>query len=181
MNDNARPPDRKEELKHIVSDYFEKESHKQERERKMTDMRKGSEKAGRYFRITGLLAIVFLGAYLVFAVMNETGVLRAKTYWAGGEGAVLDAAGEECLGRMWHIRKAIDRYYADNRAYPDVIEAVYKYLPARKESVCPASGAEYVFTERNGQRVFSCPNPEKHGLRGLWGAVAGGPPVVEKK
>ena len=182
MNDGGGLPDRKEELNRIVSDYFGKETDKRDREKKMTDMRKRSEKTRRYFVVTGLLAIVFLSVYLVFAVMGQTGAFRGKTYWADGKGsAALDAAGEECLGRMWGMRKAIDRYYADNSAYPDVVEAVHKYLPDRKDSVCPASGDEYIFTEKDGAEAFACPNPEEHGVKGLWGAVKGGPPVIEKK
>jgi hypothetical protein len=60
------------------------------------------------------------------------------------------------------------------------MEELYQAGLFKEKIVCPASGKEYVFEKREGKEVFSCPNPGKHRVSGLWCNVEGDAPQIEK-
>jgi hypothetical protein len=180
MNDD-RKEDRQKIVEGIISEYLSKESEESGCSERNAAKRTRIGRFLFYFRIAGSLTIMALLCFLIFSMGFVRGFSVGKEYWAIGKTGKLDAKTEECLGRMWHVRRAVDAYYAENKAYPDVVEMLYGNGFSGKDAVCPSGKKKYVFRKRGDRAVFECPDPGKHGLSAIWCDVKGGPPVIEKK
>ncbi|MFH1877778.1 MAG: hypothetical protein ABH883_03125 [Candidatus Omnitrophota bacterium] len=134
------------------------------------------EKAGSVF-----LLVFFLSLFILFAVIiKKAGIFESTAIWFSGRVQPGDRMVEKEVGNLWRIREAVDRFYAENRLFPDNMEELYgKGFLSGTES-CPISGKKYIMERRGTEKIIRCPNPGLHGVSGLWVAVKDGPPVVER-
>ena len=172
--------DREDELKKIVADYDAREQ-KGAREAKKTEreaaVKSTTSSAARMVLYTAAVAAVI---FLCARVMQGVGVFEKKSFWAAGKMLSTDYKIEECVGRMWDIRKSIDAYYSSHRRFPISMEELYKDRSGIKPYVCPASGKPYIMKAMPGKRIFMCPNPADHDVTEIWCDVTSGPPTIER-
>lgn len=173
-------PERDDSLKDIVSDYEKKEIEKSRSLEKVEEKQKEALAAKKLLLPAGVCIIVILVLRLVVIVAEHSEVFTEPRYWVSGRHLGYNKSTEECIGRLWQIRKATDLYYGANKRFPRSMEELYQAGLFREKMVCPASGEEYVFEKKENEEVFSCPNPSKHGVSGLWCNVKGDAPQIEK-
>ncbi|MBN1526274.1 MAG: hypothetical protein JW919_01635 [Candidatus Omnitrophica bacterium] len=174
--------DREESLKKILSDYEAREESKARQKEKAR--RSEALAGGASFALRALLFAAGVGAVIFFSVrfMQGSGVFEKKVYWAIGRRFVTDNKIEECIGRLWDIRKAMDNYYAKYKTFPVSMEELYRDRKDAKPYTCPATGEAYIMKEAGGRKIFCCPDPKKHAgdVSEIWCDVRGGPPAIER-
>ena len=178
ISDKERP-EREELLKDIISDYEMKRRRQQQMRRKQVKSEKIAESSRRIVITAGicLMILLFIRAGMIAARVS---VLKRTDYWALGRIRESDYKIRECVGALWQVRKAADRYYGVNKRFPRSAGEIYEKDFMKRPVVCPASGERYVLKELNGRKVFCCPNPESHGVSEIWCGLKSGPPVIER-
>ena len=173
-------PERDDSLRDIVSDYEKRELEKSRSLEKTEQRQKKAAAAKRFLLTAGICVIIVLVMRLVVIVAEHSEGFSEPRYWVSGRHLGYNKGTEECIGNLWQIRKEVDAYYNREKRFPVSMQELYRAGLLKEKIVCPASGAEYVFVEKDGRKVFSCPNPGRHGVSGLWCNVKGGAPQIEK-
>jgi len=174
--------DREESLKKILSDYEAREELKARQKEKTR--RTEALAGGASFALRALLFAAGVGAVIFFSAsfMRGSGVFEKKVYWAVGRRDSTDYKIEECIGRLWDIRKAMDAHYARHKNFPAYMEELYQNEKGARPYTCPASGEAYMMKEAAGRNICCCPTPKKHAadVSDIWCDVRGGPPTIER-
>jgi hypothetical protein len=173
-------PERDDSLRDIVSDYERKELEKSQSLERAEKRQKEVSAAKKLLLPAGICVIVVLVMRLVVIMAEHSEAFSEPRYWVTGRHLGYSKGTEECIGNLWQIRKETDAYYNKEKRFPVSMQELYRAGLFKEKIVCPASGAEYVFMEKDGKKVFSCPNPGRHGVLGLWCKVKGDAPQIEK-
>lgn len=125
---------------------------------------------------------VLLFASVVYAIATiaiEVRLLQSRPYFAYGGSHGNEFRINQCLYKMWYLRKTIDTFHAAYRRYPENLEELVKSGLLSTAPVCPTSKAKYILFEKNKKTVFGCGDPSAHYVQQIWAYMEGGPPVVE--
>jgi hypothetical protein len=172
-------PKKEEFLKKIVSDYEKREKEKESTLERKLKRGHGENSFKSSSAVVALVVMALLMLRITIIIAAHSGVFSEPRYWAGGRHAEYDKNTEECIGRMWQIRKAVDRHYNVNKRFPGSIEELGKSgLLSEKDLACPATGRKYLIEVKEGVEVFACPNPGTHGFSDLRCRLKGGAPEI---
>jgi len=179
MPSDSGGKNRKDILREITDSYAKEEQLKKEEAERARGRMMSEEKYRIFLKRVGMFALVLLSVNLIVVLVGQSGAFEEPRYWAPGK-MFADSDTEACIGNMWKIRKAIDRYYAKEKISPDNMQVLYDGGFLDEKVTCPASGKEYVFKKTGGETVFACPEPGKHGFSKINCDVESGAPVVER-
>jgi len=128
----------------------------------------------------GISAILFF--YLLVLVFGQNSPFTSPEPWAIGQRFATDYKIDGCIFRLWQVKRSIDLYYSENKVFPESMQQLYDGGYLKSRFVCPASNKEYVFTIKNNQKVFACPEPEAHNqdIISIYCKVINSPPVIER-
>ena len=176
---NKGEPKKEEFLKGIVSEYEKREKEKESTLEGKVKRERGKNAFKSSSAAVALVVTALLMLRLAIVIVAHSEVFSEPRYWAGGRSAGYDKKTEECIGRMWQIREAVDRHYNVNKRFPETLEELEKTgLLSKKDLACPATDRKYVIEVKEGVKVFACPDPGAHGFSGLRCRVKGGAPEV---
>lgn len=180
MEENNQARKRDEELKKILADYEKVEQDKFKVQQSQSSKKKLKKRLIFFLRLTefSLLAGVLFG--LIFVISRELGFVAKQPLWVVGIKQADSYKARECVDKLWQIREAIDRFYSQEKRFPDNFTELYQAGLLSRKISCPASREEYIISYFDGKRAVLCPEPEKHSLRKIWLAVSGGPPRAKQ-
>jgi len=155
-------------IENILASYDD-ERERETEETAATEVKKQEhvQKRRKALRISLVCALAVEGV-LVFFLAGKVAP-KAHHWLVGGmdEAYAESLQVEKCVGNLWRLKAAIDKFTHENRRPPATLsEMLDNQLD--KLPVCPASRQEYVYEQvKDGVYVFRCPTPQEHAVREL--------------
>ena len=179
--DNESDGDLKKNLASIIDDFDKRQSDQRSKDEKASRKTRGQNAARKVFSVIGVCVIVILAVNSGISFLGKKPFISKHYPWIVGLKASQGYRLEDCLFRMWQVRKAIDLYYAQHNDFSSAADALYREGFLAQKIVCPATGSRYSIKQGANGDIFCCPNPSEHGVKDIWADVAGGAPVVERE
>ena len=178
MNDNQEKKGRNEELKDIVNDFKGEKKEQAAAKNKAIHKRE----VGRKIRIISktllfLLVGTLIGYNMLYFVVTKK-EHSSYQYWALGKRVTADYKLNECVFKLWQIRKSVDLYYVANGAYPKTIEELSREKFFNINLSCPVSKKQYITKKIGGREVIACPNPQEQNIEEVYVQINSGPPII---
>lgn len=178
MNDSQKKKDRNEELKGIIDDFRGEKKEQAAAKNKAIHKREVKRKLRIVSKALLFLLVVTLAAYNILYFAAAKKKYSSYQYWALGKRGTTDYKLNECIFKLWQIRKSIDLYYAAIGVYPKTIEELSREKFFNINFSCPVSKKQYITKKIGGREVVACPNPQEHNIEEVYIQVNGGPPVI---
>jgi len=173
-------PDLKKSLDEIVSEYRSTKNLNKIEEDRLESQKQRRKTFINFVKFCLFFLAIFLVLRLFFILTSSTMFSRDNKNWAQGVVETTDYKIDKCIFNLWLLRKGIDLYYVTFKDYPDSPEYIYKEGFIVNRLLCPVTKKAYVSVVVNGKRAFSCPNPEKHGVKELYLHLEEGPPIINR-
>lgn len=177
--DKNHNKDIENKLKEIVDDYQRQED-SQNKSRQIKQKKKmKKEKISLCVWRVGVFFSIAAAGYIFILILSQQQVIARKPLWVIGVQRPSDYKIKGCTANLWVLRDAIDRFYAENKRFPDLLEEVCEGGFLAKKVKCPLGG-EYNIITKAGRRVIVCSDSDKHGVSRVWLDLKTGPPRIQR-